>query len=320
LYVSRGKRKDQYFARPAGKYLPLGNEEKAAKEKIPQLLALPPEDNTIWSMCERFIAHERELLAKGDKNALSERTIDDYESDLANHVLPKFGNLRPEEFTAGHAAQYLFKRAEGLDGMQPAPSRANREIAALASAFNFGMRRGLAEWNPCRGVPRNRETPRSRRLSATELNEFVAFAKGRGGASYLVALIGCCVALCGRPRAEILELPKSAMTDLGIVVPANRETAASRERLVLWSPTLRQLVLDAINVKRRVASIYIFANMEGRPYTDHGFGCLWRKLMHEYAPGGAASPEWFRPNDLHHLYENELNRHQAGICENDRPR
>lgn len=47
-------------------------------------------------------------------------------------------------------------------------------------------------------LPRNPE--RTRKVSVAELNEFLAFAKAEGGSSYLVALIGCCVALTGRQR------------------------------------------------------------------------------------------------------------------------
>jgi site-specific recombinase XerD len=295
--------------------MPLGHDEEAAKEKLRELHGLPaPDDATIESMCQRFIAHERELLENGHKNAMAKRTVDDYDSDLTKHVLPVFGHMRPQDFKPGHAAQYLFNRAQGLNGMKPAPSRANREIAALASAFNFGMRRGLAESNPCRGAPRNRETPRDRRVRTAELNKFLAFARARGGSSYLVALVGCCVALCGRPRAEILDLPKSAMTEHGIVVTCANKASAPREYLVLWSPMLRQLVIDAINIKRRVTSVYLFANMDGQPYTDHGFGCVWRKLMHAYVPEGVASPDWFRPDDLQGLYESELSDQEAASC------
>jgi integrase len=123
-----------------------------------------------------------------------------------------------------------------------------------------------------------------------------------------VALIGCTVALSGRRRGEVLSLAKSAMTAEGIYVTGNKRKAGEAERryLVAWSPTLRQIIEDAAAIKREVSSIYLFPTLEGQPYTDVGFKCLWNRLMHSFAKGGAKSEQWFRAHDLRALYVSEM--------------
>lgn len=59
-------------------------------------------------------------------------------------------------------------------------------------------------------------------------------------------------------------------------------------------------------IKRHVTSVFLFATLEGQTYTDQGFKCLWNRLMHSFAPGGAKSPEWFHAHDLRALYVSEM--------------
>ena len=51
----------------------------------------------------------------------------------------------------------------------------------------------------------------------------------------------------------------------------NKPGQPVREYLIEWSALLRQLVAETRTVKRRVSSLFLFANLEGQPYTDSGF-------------------------------------------------
>lgn len=310
LYVRHGKRASSYSTRLPSGYVALGNDLEVAKRKLRELLELPPDDDSIKFMCESYILEQWDLLKARDPAALAEGTLTDYELCLRKHIIPVFGAMRPRDFRPMHGAQYLDKRRRGDKdkGVKPAPVRANREMAALNSAFNHGMRLGMVEENPCHGIRRNKERPRQRRVSIAEFNAFLAHAKEKGGSAYLVALIGCCVALSGRRRAEILHLPKSAAASDGFRIKDAKTKAGEAERfyMVAWSPTLRQVVTEAAAVKRRVSSIYLFATLDGQPYTDVGFKCLWNRLMHSYAPLGTVDPLWFRAHDLRALYVSEM--------------
>ena len=260
-------------------------------------------------MCQGYLDEQRDMRHGGDDTALGERTLDDYEFCLRT-VCKVFGDMHPQAFKPTDAAKYLKMRRQQGCGV-----RGNKEMSALSSAFNYGMTSGAVESNPCRGYRRNPERPRQRKVSIAELNDFLAYAKGKGGSSYLVALIGCCVALTGRRRGEILRLPKTAMTEAGINVKDCKTKAGEAERfyVVEWSPVLRQVITEAMSIKHRRAknrpplvSGFLFANRDGQPYTDHGFKALWQKLMRAYIPTGTKDAKWFRAHDLRALYVSEM--------------
>lgn len=79
-----------------------------------------------------------------------------------------------------------------------------------------------------------------------------------------------------------------------------------RHYLIAWSDTLHQVVTEVSNIKRRVSSIYLFATLNGTPYTDSGFKKLWNVLMHSYAPLGTKDEKWFTAHDLRALYVSEM--------------
>jgi integrase len=303
LYAQVGKRRTSYSTRIGGQYVALGSDLEDARRRLRIALELPPEGDTIESMCLDYLKEQWALLKAKDDVALAEGTIRDYESCLKTKVIPAFGKMRPQDFKPTHSAQYLLGRRKEQRG-----ARANREMAALSSAFNHGMARGMVESNPCRGVRRNKERARTRRVSVAEFNAFLQFAKGLGGSTYLVALVGCIVALTGRRRAEVLGLPRSAMTVEGITVQDAKTKAGEPDRfyLVGWSPLLRQVLTEAGAIPRRVSSIYLFPKEDGQPYHDRGFKSLWNRLMKRWAPLGAQSATWFRAHDLRALYVSEM--------------
>jgi integrase len=305
LYARKGKRRTQYSTRVAGKYVALGHDEAQAKARLTVLLELPSAETTIRAMCDGYLAEQERMRLAGDPDALTEGTWHDYKLCLAT-VCKAFGELDPRAFKTNMAAQYLKKRRDKGFGV-----RANKEMSALSSAFNYGMTSGAVEVNLCRGYRRNPEHPRNRKVTIKEFNAFLEFAKNRGGASYMVALIGCTVALTGRRRGEILRLPKSAITDEGLRVKDIKNP--SRHYLVEWSPILRQVLAEVGTVKLKRAadrpslvSGYLFHNRDGDPYTDHGFKALWQKLMRAWAPEGTESEAWFRAHDLRALYVSEM--------------
>lgn len=304
LYQRPGKRRVLYFCKPQNKYTPLGYELEAAKLALAKLMELPlaPGQHTVEHMCLEFIKEQKRYLANNDLEALAPRTIKDYEESLTRFIIPVFGHMHPDSVTKQHIAKYL------KDGRATRRTRVNRERAALSSAYKFGLAEGLAKENPCHGVPRNSERPRTRRVSITEFNDFMAHAKAKGGSAYMVALIGCTVALTGRRRGEILGLTRAALQPEGFRVKDIKTKVGEPERhyLVEWSGMLRQLVDEVKAIKRNRPSIYLFATTdEGTPYTDAGFSCLWNRLMKSYA-GDKTQPKWFTAHDLRALYVTQM--------------
>lgn len=301
--VRHGKRTTTYYAVIRGvsgktERINLGHDRAAADRKLAELVNGKPTAGTIADMCAQFIAHHRALIEAGDPE-LAESTLDDYENGLNKHVLPVFGAMPPEAFKPTHKAQYLKAQKEKKRGI-----RANREMAALGSAFNYGIAMGMLTSNPCHGVKRNKEKPRSRRPETHEVNALTQIAKAKGESAYMVMLIGLMVALTGRRRAEILRLTTFAMRDDGIhVVGAKiKKDEPDRTYLVAWSPLLRQLVGDALEMKRTKQG-YLFATQDGSPYTDSGFKTLWGRTMTDYVKKGGVR---FTAHDLRAYYVTEM--------------
>ena len=307
LYMIPGKRRVLYFCKPQNKYTPLGYNLDDAKAALAKLMELPllPGQHTVEHMCLEYIKEQRRYIKAGDPEARALSTIDDYEYSLTRFIIPVFGHMHPDSVTKQHIAKYL------KAGRETRRVRVNRDRAALSSAYKFGLAEGLAKENPCLGVPRNIERARTRKVSITEFNDFLEHARAKGGSAYLVALIGCVVALTGRRRGEILRLTKAALQPEGFKVKDCKTKVGEPERhyLVEWSELLHQVVAEVMAIKRRVSSIYLFATLDGTPYVDSGFKCLWNRLMHSYAPGGTKSEKWFTAHDLRALYVSEM-KHQ----------
>jgi integrase len=84
-----------------------------------------------------------------------------------------FGASPIETISPVDVATYLDRRCDE-DG-NPAPVRANREIALLSHIINFARRRGFTDMaNPCAGVLRNKEYGRERYVDDTEFDTVYA--------------------------------------------------------------------------------------------------------------------------------------------------
>lgn len=315
LYAREGKRVTSYFTQAMGQYIPLGRNLEKAREKLAALLGHENNEDTIEAMCAGFIKDQRERIKAGDKTALDPLTVRQYERMLNGHVKTKFGKMRPRDFKPAHKAQYLAMRKKGNPekDMKPAAIGANREMAALGSAFEWGMANDKVDFNPCQGVRRNKERARTRKPEISEVNEFIEFAKKRSKASFMAAIIGVVVGISGRRRGEFIRLTKSAVTAQGLECIDSKTKSGDPERryLVEWTPILRAVIIEASKVWTKksgdervpVATLYLFPSRSGEPYTDDGFSSNWNKLQQAWE---AAGHERFRAHDLRALYVSEM--------------
>jgi integrase len=98
-----------------------------------------------------------------------------------NHVLPRFGETELRAIRRGDIITMLDEIAEtgttrradgGKKHAVGGPIAANRVLAAVRALFNWAIRRGLIDTNPCALVERpGRETPRERVLDPDEICE-----------------------------------------------------------------------------------------------------------------------------------------------------
>ncbi len=202
-------------------------------------------------------------LAKGIQD-LAPTTQRDYFGYVSRTLRPVFGETPPGDVHAGHIAQYLQHRLESGSGVV-----ANREIACLSSVYNFGMRRGDCEYNPCKGVRRNKQKPRTRYVRDDEFLK-VFEASSEPFQDFLAGLY-----LTGFRQQDLRSLLRNQLTPNGIRI---EESKTGKLRIVSWSESLRFFIMRACT---RVDSPYVFTNSHGKPWGQWAVQSVVRRLKAE---------------------------------------
>lgn len=285
LYEYRGKRATTYYTiTPENQRINLGHDLFAAKRGLLDLEVGKSAPGTIGELLDDYLAQVRELVSRGKRAA---RTPSDNETESVN-LKKAFGRMTPEALRPQHVWQYLHK-ARG----RQAPVRANREISFLQAALSWARDQGIVRHNPCIGVKRNEESPRTRRVDDTEFASFLAFARdGKhlaasvaswSDAGKRIAVAAELAYLTGKAQHQVLRLAKSHVSEEGIRFRGRKRGA---DTLVLWTPALRAVSARAATLRSRVESMYVIYTRDGSPYTDRGFRALWQRLMRAWIDAG----------------------------------
>jgi integrase len=186
--------------------------------------------------------------------ALAPATQRDYLGYIKRTLRPVFGDCEPDEVTSGHVAQFLQRRFDGGAGVV-----ANREMACLSSVYNLGLRTDDAKFNPCHGVSRNTERPRTRYVEHDEFRK-VFDAVSEPFQDFLAALY-----LTGLRQQDIRAMKRSQITPQGLRV-THRKTVGTTGKTVLveMSEALRYFIIRAQT--RAPSSVYVFTNENGDPW------------------------------------------------------
>lgn len=270
------------------KYINLGHDREEAIKQVLQFERRAPDTGTIGELVREFMASAQ------FKNDLGERTQSDY-LEASKHILKIFSAMQVSDVQPQHIARYLrIERAS-------APVRANREIAFLGSAFQFGIECGLSSANPCRQVRRNKEKPRSRCPSWADIDGLYNVAKAKGDSSHVLGLMAKFAALTGRRRAEFREMRQDDLTADGIRVgfAKAKKGEADRRGLIEWTDDLRDLFKELASIERQ-PSLFVWTTRQGQPYTEQGFKAMWNRIMEDWLklPG----TERFTFHDLRAYY------------------
>lgn len=261
------------------RYIPLGKDRAEAIRQVLTLEYRAPDTGTVGEMVRAYMASSRFT------NDLSKGSQDNYLL-ASKEVLRVFATMAISDVRPQHIARYL--RVERV----AAPVRANREMAFLSSAFQFGIEQGMAETNPCRMVRRNTERPRSRCPSWEEIESLCELAKNKGPSSHVVGLMAKFAALTGRRGAEFRNMRRTDIRTDGIAVSFAKAKAgeALRTGLIGWTPALRAVFTELASVVRHtstkrttaVESVFVWTNRDGQPYTTDGFKAMWTKIMADW--------------------------------------
>jgi integrase len=214
-----------------------------------------PRVKTLGDLFDKFLASET-------FRKLSPATQRDYAGYIRRSLRPWAGEVEPEELTPGDVAQFLQARLEA-----GSPVVANREAACLSSVFVFGMRAGEVRANPCRGVRRNPQPPRTRYVEHNEYETALASAP-EPFRDFLEALY-----LTGLRQSELRTLRKAQVDAERITI---REPKTGKLTVVTIGDALRLVLMRAMT--RTPGSQYVFTNTQGQPWSVWAIQSQARRL------------------------------------------
>jgi integrase len=214
-----------------------------------------PRVRTLDALFDKYLGSESYLR-------LAPATQRDYAGYIRRTLRPWGGHCEPDEVRAGDVAQLLQRRLEGGSAVV-----ANREAACLSTVYNFGMRAGECQTNPCKGVRRNPQPPRTRYVEHSELEAAMTCAP-EAFQDFMMALY-----LTGLRQSELRTLKKSQVTAERITL---REPKTGKLVVVEIGDRLRAVLLRACS--RTPNSPYVFTNTQGDPWTVWAIQSQSRRL------------------------------------------
>lgn len=228
-----------------------------------------------WYLDAFIVQCDKRVIQGG----MAPRTRDDYR-DATEYLKAFFGKMTPAGVEPTHVGAYLDLGAENDRAV-----RANRERACLSACFTWIIRTYPAAEsgvtiNPCRGVKRNTETPRSRYVDDVEYAAVFNLA-GRS----VRGAMGLVYRTLQRP-GDVLHLGR------GNVV---KKTAGGFEQRILrvkQSKTGRTVEIaitaeiDAVLAdlrgdKKDLVSMAVVHNRRGQAYTEDGLASMLRRYCHK---------------------------------------
>lgn len=260
-----------FFVDRAGIWHNLGVDFYAAMIAYATLNAMPSPATTIGHAIDRYI---REVIA--DKARGTQR---EYLRALGL-LRDVFGEMRPDEVTPAHLYAYMDTR--------PRVS-ANREIkGTFSDVFQYAIRWGMTERNPCRLIARNTEKPRTRYVTDAE---YIAVY------NTMPTPVQCAMDIAittGLRQGDILKLRLGDWTEAGLLVKTGKTGKVLRFKR---TPELAATIAQCRSLPSKISTLAIIHNREGQHYTSGGFQAMWKRRMTEALKDGLIT-EHFTFHDL----------------------
>lgn len=161
-------------------------------------------------------------------------------------------------------------------------SLANTQLSALSAAYRWGIERGWAEANPCRGIRQFPVKPRRRYVGDDEYTRAIGLAGPPLAALMQMALV------TGLRPSDLVALRRSDVTDDGLVA---RTKKTGEALLFEWTPALRKAVADA-KAAQLVPSVYLLS-IGGKQWERGMLERQWKRMMKQVVEAGG-EPFQFR--------------------------
>jgi len=220
-----------------------------------------------WAEIEgRKINHERTVegaiahYLETESHRLAKKTISEYKS-AAQRLISIFGKMDLPDLKPSHVYEYI-KRYGNV--------QVNRDKSLLSVVYSAARSWGWFNGdNPAKGIRRNTETPRKRYVTDSELSKLILCASPQ---------LSCVIRLAyltGLRQGDILKIRLSDLTEDGVFVCQGK---TGKNHIIEWSHELRTVVAESRALRRRIGSMWLFAGMNGQPYTGDGFRAMWRRV------------------------------------------
>jgi integrase len=212
-----------------------------------------PLTRTVAAAIDRYLLHKAPDLAESTVAAYGKHRR------RLESAFAEFSDVAQIKST--HIYEYLDARSAKASGRQ--------EIKLLSAALGYVHRLGWITVNPCRAVEMPEQRPRRRVLSDGELAALREAANPR-----LRCLIDLAL-LTAMRQGDLLRLRLSDLTDEGISVEHHKTGARVCYQ---WTDALREAVGRAKRLRRRVGSVYLFADDKGAPVKSGAVQTAWIRL------------------------------------------
>lgn len=226
---------------------------KALQEALARIDG-PHDPRTVGELVQAFLADKTLGLAPA--------THGEYLRCAHAALLPALGRVEIGKLRPSMVATYLERGRRDRRAVS-----ANRERAVLSSAYEWGMRNGFAEENPCRGVRRNRERPS--RVYVTDEQYLAVYLRAPQCVRNLMH-VGY---LTGLRLSDLTTLRRAWLTEDGIELA---ESKTGKRRLIEWTPFLRSTVDRALDYAG--ASPYVLVAARGQPWAPWAVQSAWKRL------------------------------------------
>lgn len=189
-----------------------------------------------------------------------------------------FGRMSPAKLETTHGYQFLDDRAKA-----GAPIGANKDMALMQTICHYAIRWGVMRSNPFVGMMLNKADKDVRTVERSQVVRFYLWSLRQEQAYRTMGLAAMFCYLTGFRAAEIRPFHMSGITDAGVKVANAKRKRGEDETTKLrhWSTRLR-VVVERAKRDRKVASLFLFPNRRGQPYSKSGWGSVWQDAMYHY--------------------------------------
>jgi len=257
------KRKTYFFVKSDGTWVGIGKlgEEAEMRRAWAALYGVTDDSDTLSYWMDLYL----------DKVA-KKKSPRSYQDNLVQMEFLRavFGKMRPTEPIPADVREYLDRRGE------TAPVRANREKALFSHLFTWmmGRRDSGVTSNPCRGVRRNPEKPRERRIEDAEYQKVFELA-----VAPVQRLMRLMYRTAQRPSDCLAAGPRNLFTIErgGAATRVLRFTQGKTGHTVdiVVTGDLEDLIVECS--KDKVAGLTFVHTRRGQRFTEDGVSAMFRR-------------------------------------------